>query len=316
MSNQFQPLANGEVVSIKDTHQVDELNTYRVSELTAQIRSKLGDALAEWSNEAGIAGEVLRFGSAAWQKGKIRLGLAIEFAPDDGAPSESNLDSSLEGVFQLLAPGEVVYVQNTSRVSELTARIRSQVASALAEWSNAEGIDGEVLRFSSQAWQKGKVRLNLTLKFAPGESQATAEDNSIPPAPNAVLKTGRTTTVLPPTISQQANQAQVMERPTPAIENLTINAVNLQPANPKIESTLEDDHFELGTMSPVTGEIEMNLIDNEGEQSGYTDFDLSASIPEVNLDELVSRSSVSRPSLIDEVWNEMSQPNWPGIGRA
>jgi KGK domain len=252
---------------------------------------------------------VLRFGSAAWQKGKVRLGLAIEFAPSDGSHSEPTLELAQEEAFQLLAEGEVVYVQNTYRVSELTAKIRSQVASALAEWSSAEGIDGEVLRFSSQAWQKGKVRLNLTLKFAPGDGQVANPDNSIPPVPNNVLKTSRTT-VLPPTINQ-TNQTKVMDRPVPTIENLTV-----PPANPKIESTLEDDHFELGTMSPVTGEIEMNLIDNEGEQSGYTDFDLSAAIPEVNLDELVSRSSVSRPSLIDEVWNEMSQPNWPGIGRA
>ncbi len=300
MSNQFQPLANGEVVSIQ--------GTYRVNELTTQIRSKLDEALAEWSNEAGIAGEVLRFGSAAWQKGKVRLGLAIEFSPSDGSPSEPTLELAQEEAFQLLAEGEVVYVQNTYRVSELTAKIRSQVASALAEWSSAEGIDGEVLRFSSQAWQKGKVRLNLTLKFAPGEGQVVAEDNVIPPVPT-VVKTSRAT-VLPPALNQ-TSQTKVIGRPVPAIENLTMPL-----ANPKIESTLEDDHFELGTMSPVTGEIEMNLIDNEGEQSGYTDFDLSASIPEVNLDELVSRSSVSRPSLIDEVWNEMSQPNWPGIGRA
>ena len=75
MSKQFQPLADGEVVAVK--------NTSRVSELAAQIRSKVADSLAEWSNEQGVDGEVLRFGSQGWEKGKVRLHLSIEFCPDD-----------------------------------------------------------------------------------------------------------------------------------------------------------------------------------------------------------------------------------------
>ncbi len=292
MSNQFQPLANGEVVSVQ--------GTYRVSDLTAQIRSNLDEALAEWSNEEGIAGEVLRFGAAAWQKGKVQLGLSIEFAPHDGLLESLLPPVTGGGTFYFLADGEVVHVQNTYRVSELTAKIRHQLDSVLAEWSSDEGLEGEVLRFSSQSWQKGKVRLNLTLKFFPDDS------GFIPPVPSVAIsssavKAGRTA-VLPTTV----NQVRVVDLEEPSVVMKT----------PIIESTLEDDHFELGTMSPITGEIEMNLVDSESEQNSYVDFDLSAAIPEVNLDELVSRSNVSRPSLIDEVWNEMSQPNWPGIGRA
>ncbi len=290
MSNQFQPLANGEVVSVQ--------GTYRVSDLTAQIHSNLDEALAEWSNEEGIAGEVLRFGAAAWQKGKVRLGLSIEFSPDDGLIEVSPPAIGGE-VFYLLAEGEVVHVQNTYRVSELTAKIRQQLDSVLAEWSNEEGMDGEVLRFSSQSWQKGKVRLNLTMKFFPDDV------GFIPPVPSAVISSSATKISRPTTvIIPAANQAVAIDQPT-VVTN-----------SPFIESTLEEEHFELGTMSPVTGQIEINLVDSEGEQNSYVDFDLSAAIPEINLDELVSRSNVSRPSLIDEVWNEMSQPNWPGVGRA
>ncbi len=295
MSNQFQPLASGEVVSVQGTH--------RVGDLTAQIHSNLDEALAEWSNEEGIAGEVLRFGAAAWQKGKVRLGLSIEFAPEDGLLEVSSPVTGGE-FFYLLADGEVVHVQNTYRVSELTAKIRHQLDSVLAEWSNEEGMDGEVLRFSSQSWQKGKIRLNLTMKFFPDDV------GFIPPAPSAVIpnSAAKTSRPAPPNTT---NTVAVVEQPVQAIAQPAMVA-----NSPFIESTLEEEHFELGTMSPVTGQIEMNLVDSEGEQNSYVDFDLSAAIPEVNLDELVSRSNVSRPSLIDEVWNEMSQPNWPGIGRA
>jgi KGK domain len=290
VSNQFHPLAAGEVVSIQ--------NTYRVSELTAQIRLKLGEALAEWSNEDGVTGEALCFGSAAWQKGKVRLYLSIEFAPDDNSTKAPIYQLAAREPFQILADGEVVSIQGTYRVSELTAQIRQQLAGVLAEWSDESGIAGEVLRFNAQSWQKGKIRLHLTLEFAP--------DNSLRSAPVAnVTNTNVVNNIdRPVALPNASNQTQAIDSPSFAIKF------------PKIDSTIEDDHFDLGTMSPVTGEIEMNLSDGEDDQNGYVDFDLSASIPEVNLDELVSQASVARPSLIDEVWNEMSQPNWPGVGRA
>jgi KGK domain len=284
VSNQFQPLAAGEVVSIQ--------NTYRVSELTAQIRSKLNTALAEWSNEDGIMGEALRFGAVDWQKGKVRLYLAIEFASDDNsAPAHPGVLPVREP-FHILADGEVVSIKGTQRVSEVTADIRQQLSSVLAEWSNVEGVVGEALRFGSPAWEKGRVRLHLTLEFAPDHGATVS-------APLSQV-TVASTTVLPPT----ANQIKAFDS-TPL-------AIKL----PRIDSTLEDDQFDLGTMSPVTGEIEMHLSDSEDDQNGYVDFDLSAAMPELNLEELVSRANVSKPSLIDEVWNEMSQPHWPGVGRA
>ncbi len=285
MSNQFQPLAVGEVVSIQ--------STYRVSELIAQIRIKLSTALAEWSNEEGITGEALRFGAVAWQKGKVRLCLSIEFASDDNSAPAHPRVLPVREPFHLLADGEVVSIKGTQRVSEVTAGIRKQLSSILAEWSNEEGLAGEALRFGSPAWEKGRVRLHLTLEFAPDHG---ATDSA--PVPYVAVAT--TTTVLPPA----ANQIKAFDSSPLAIKL------------PRIDSTLEDDQFDLGTMSPVTGEIEMHLSDSEDEQNGYVDFDLSASMPELNLEELVSRASVSKPSLIDEVWNEMSQPNWPGVGRA
>ncbi|MEG4940314.1 KGK domain-containing protein [Microcoleus sp. F4-D5] len=46
----------------------------------------------------GIEGEVLRFGSQRWQKGKIRVKIAVEFCPDepevDEAPEHNNSETS------------------------------------------------------------------------------------------------------------------------------------------------------------------------------------------------------------------------------
>ena len=44
----------------------------------------------------GIAGKVLRFGSPAWQKGKIRVKITVEFGPDEPEVEETADNNLLE----------------------------------------------------------------------------------------------------------------------------------------------------------------------------------------------------------------------------
>jgi KGK domain len=248
--------------------------------------------------------------------------------------------------FQPLADGEVVTVKNTYRVSDLAAEIRSKVAASLAEWSDEHGVDGEALRFGSKGWEKGKVRLHLSIEFSPNDgaaqaSTAPAVGNTAPSAPAAPNFSGggnqMSAVATPPQVEVTIGSGATAPSPVPAAPVAaavaatvimgtvgSATATVLQ-APPKIDSTIEaegetevaleaeDENFDLGTMSEVTGEIDMHL--NDGDVSGYVDFDLSDSLPEVSLDDLVSQAETTRPSIIDEVWNEMSQPNWPGVSR-
>jgi KGK domain len=188
--------------------------------------------------------------------------------------------------FHPLADGEVVSVQSTYRVSELAAQIRSKIADTLAEWSNEQGVDGEALRFGSPGWEKGKVRLHLSIEFCPNEDAG-----------------------------QTVPSAQTAHQPTaPAVNTASASAAAFgMAATHAVASSDADDSFELGTMSEVSGEIDLNLSD---EHSGYVDFDLSAAMPDLNLEELVANVQAGRPSLVEEVWSEIEQPNWPGVTRA
>lgn len=242
--------------------------------------------------------------------------------------------------FQPLADGEVVSVKNTYRVSDLAAEIRGKVASSLAEWSDEQGVDGEALRFGSSGWEKGKVRLHLSIEFCPSDGAAQASTaggmgstaSSAPAAaPNFSAGGNQMSAVaaLPQIevemVKMVAPPEMVAAVPVAAVVATGIPAATatVLPAPPKIESTIEpegelepeteDENFDLGTMSEVTGEIDMHLSDVD--MSGYVDFDLSDSLPEVSLDDLVSQAEATRPSIIDEVWNEMSQPNWTGVSR-
>jgi KGK domain len=241
--------------------------------------------------------------------------------------------TAVSNQFQPLADGEVVSVQSTYRVSELAAQIRSKVADTLAEWANENGVDGEALRFGSKGWEKGKVRLHLAIEFCPNDDEAQA--SSVPSVGSTAPASAPAAPMAPmanfsggPTSSQQQISAPAS---IPDFESIALAgpvatatavataapeaALELETeAPPQIDSTLDDEQFELGTMSEITGEIDMQL--NDGEPSGYVDFDLSDSLPEVSLDDLVAQSEGIKPSIIDEVWNEMSQPNWPGVSRA
>jgi hypothetical protein len=263
VSKQFHPLADGEVVSVK--------NTCKVSDLAAQIRSKVADSLAEWSNEHGVDGEVLRFGSQGWEKGKVRLHLSIEFCPDDGGAAVAP-PQSVHQPSNIPAAPAVAFTSGmpTHMSAAATPAVATTIAPATAT-TPAAAIAPVV------ALGAGAAAIAMTTANSTVASTAAIA----PPAPKAIE--------LPPTSSSQL----------PTDSNLG-------------NSTFIDDKFELGTMSDISGEINLNLSDDPG---GYVDFDLSAAMPDLNLEELVANVQANRPSLVEEVWSEIEQPNWPGVSR-
>jgi hypothetical protein len=217
--------------------------------------------------------------------------------------------------FHPLADGEVVAVKNTCRVSELAAQIRSKVADSLAEWSDEHGVDGEVLRFGAQGWEKGKVRLHLSIEFCPDD-----DGNAVAPPQSVHQSSTIPVSAAPAVAFASAGTNMSAVAPTAAVVGagavaMSTNSVDLPPVDspqPHADSTAVDDNFELGTMSDISGEINLNLSDDPG---GYVDFDLSAAMPDLNLEELVANVQANRPSLVEEVWSEIEQPNWPGVTR-
>ena len=88
VDNQFQPLKNGEVLSIDESAKIFiGHRTFKVGELTDAIKSQLAHNLDTWTesqeglfSREGVYCEALRFSSGGWVKGKVRINL--EFAPE------------------------------------------------------------------------------------------------------------------------------------------------------------------------------------------------------------------------------------------
>ena len=81
MSDRFNPLDSGEVISIqKDSQVLVGHRIFRVSELNDAIANHLKNAVdtwtddkSNWFNTQGIDCEALRFGSSAWQIGRAHV---------------------------------------------------------------------------------------------------------------------------------------------------------------------------------------------------------------------------------------------------
>ncbi len=110
MDNQFEPLSNGEVLSVDESALVlIGHRTFRVGEFAEAIREQLEGQVSGWNKETdawfseeGIPCEVLRFSSMGWQKGKVRIHL--EFCPQDFEDEHQQTSTKLDEKFHLKAP--------------------------------------------------------------------------------------------------------------------------------------------------------------------------------------------------------------------
>jgi hypothetical protein len=86
VNDRFSPLDSGEVISIA-ANDSQPGTIHRADMLTQTLAAKFQELCAEhpelamaWLGDRGINAEVLKYGAAGWQSGKLRI--AIEFCPD------------------------------------------------------------------------------------------------------------------------------------------------------------------------------------------------------------------------------------------
>jgi KGK domain len=305
------------------------------------------------------------------------------------------LESIMHDRFESLESGEVISVQHdiqvlsghhTFRVGELNNAIESHLKSAIANWNEenngwftSQGIDCEALRFGSQGWQKGRIR--LCLEFCPDEPNPPAQSaikSQIPPAVNAPINaighpiSAPVTPPSPPVMTGDVRHEEPVAQPiaavapTPVVAPASpdklaaaipvaagigaIGAVVTAAAiatpdlkSPHADTTLEleEEHHHSGPSAPHSGsleeiafdfddlanqdrgkatpngmmELDLTDLDLDFAEQDLLDFDandMSDASAEFANFQNISKSENSG-MLIDEVWNEMNQGNWPKI---
>jgi KGK domain len=297
MSDRFESLESGEVISVEhDTQVLSGHRTFRVGELSEAIESHLKKAIENW-NEAnngwftpqGLDCEALRFGSNGWQKGRIRL--CLEFCPDEPNASAQNLISS------------TVPAGNQPTTPPTTNTIQPPPPPS----------------FSAPT---GDVHHHSNLEAAPTAPESIAD--SPDPLPMAVPVAAAIGTAAVAATVASSLPTEILEPSIPHHTETTLEPEEHHPdANVQHHSSFDEIAFEFdrdnqdrGIVVP-NGRMELDLTDLGLDFSEHDLLNFEANGMSEGAEEFINLQDLSKPEnsgmLIDEVWNEMNQGNWPGI---
>jgi KGK domain len=293
MSDRFESLESGEVVSIQhETQVLSGHRTFRSGELNDAIKSYVEKAIAGWSEEKndwftdrGIDCEALRFGSKGWQKGRIRL--SLEFCPDEPempAISASNSKTTVTTHFTDATVGSPATTPATGGVA--------------ATHEDVLALEQEDLLTTART--------------------ATTQDR-----PNAAIPVGGIAAT--GAVAAVATMTSLDLEPVSTIPHLADTVLesehhdldpifsNISGSNDEIAAfEFENDQ---GRLVPI-GRMEMDLADG----IDYSEHDLlsfEANGMSDSSEGFGSFQDIGRPensgALIDEVWTEIDQANWPKV---
>lgn len=91
MNDKFEPLGSEEVLSVKEDNKIllsqlmftpGQLIAHIKFILTRHAGNRTNENLEKWLGE-GVDCEALKFGANAWQEGKVRLKVSVEFCPNE-----------------------------------------------------------------------------------------------------------------------------------------------------------------------------------------------------------------------------------------
>lgn len=276
MNHQFKPLEEGEVISVDGNAQLPlGHHTFRVVELTEAIKKQLeiatsaaGTGKDNLLSDSGVPCEALRFGSTAWQTGRLRL--CLEFCPDDGANSHTKSNTEQQSHPANPPVNNVAVTNNTTTGLMSGEGVNHSHQSAHAVVTANPTDNPELLTVESAV-------------MAPAETEHPTPVDVVPAAPMAdvVLLTEEETT-----------------------------AVTHDRDLEEIAFDFHDGDVNQGVLAN-NGSMDLELTDTAiGED--YVSFESDGLPDPSDLSELFSQPENSG-LLIDEVWNEMNQPNWPKV---
>jgi KGK domain len=340
MKDRFESLESGEVVSIQHDKQVlIGHSTFRVGELNEAIKKQLESTIDGWSEDKsawfdpkGIDCEALRFGSAGWQKGRIRL--CLEFCPDE--PSQV-AETTIGRPLPMTASEPPLPVPTVNTASEHSHASLNQITTPAPPEYAVDPTTNGVAATAVEPETGRSTDLPLAGVVAAGTMAASA-------AVAAVVTHQADETVSPEdlTLAQPEAASSPELHAETVSEDLTLSQPEAASSSmPHAEAVLmlEDDRqqpsdFHSAEMDEIAFDFDRPHSDGQGKlvPDGLMDLDLTdldldraeqdylnfetAGMPDIDR-ELVNLQDLGRAEnsgVLDEVWQEISQqPNWPGI---
>jgi KGK domain len=339
MKDRFESLESGEVVSIQHDKQVlIGHSTFRVGELNDAIKKQLESTIDGWSEDKsawfdskGIDCEALRFGSAGWQKGRIRL--CLQFCPDE--PSQA-AENTLGLPLPMTASAAPLPVATVNTVNEHSTPASSTHASLPAIPEHAvdpttNGVSATAAAPVVERETGGSTDLPLAGVVAVGTMAAGVAVAAVATHPADETVSDDLTLSQPEADSNPIPQEEltlpepeVASSPIPHADAVLMLEDDLQQPSDLHSAELDEIAFDFdrahsdgqGTVVP-DGLMDLDLtdLDLDRAEQDYLNFE-TAGMPDIDR-ELVNLQDLGRSEnsgVLDEVWQELSQqPNWPGI---
>jgi hypothetical protein len=319
MSDRFESLESGEVVSIQQEAQVlSGQKTFKTGDLNDAIERYLASVIPDWSEakkdwftERGINCETLKFGSKGWQKGRIRL--SLEFCPDDpDSPALSASNSSIPTA-----------VNSPQPTIDPPLKLTTPPSNTVAEHYD-EPVMLEQSTVANNPAPKPDVQILAT------EEPSSLEPNVATAAPIPTLPTPVAPAIPVAGIAATTAVATVAAIASPELQTVSVSQsiphltdAILEPEHHDLHPALHDEitfnfdleHSDRGRMIP-NGMMELDLADGMDfsehdllsfEANGLSDA--AEGFGNFQNFDLPENSGM----LIDEVWHETSQSGWPKI---
>ena len=292
MSDRFESLESGEVVSIQhETQVLSGHRTFRSGELSDAIESYVAQAVAGWSEDKkdwftdrGIDCEALRFGSPGWQKGRIRL--SLEFCPDE--PEMPALSAS-------------------NSQTPVTTYFTDAPVSAPVTPKTPVASHDEILALESED--------------AIATNSATTTPDPLNTAIPGIAATGAVAAI--PATMFSLNLEPITNSTIPHLADTVLEPEHhdLDPTSPisgsfgELDYIFDETDDNRGQLIPP-GMMEMDLADSVD----YSEHDLlsfEANGMSDSAEGFGSFQDIGRPEYsgapIDEVWTEIERTNWPKV---
>jgi KGK domain len=293
MSDRFESLESGEVVSIQhETQVLSGHRTFRSGELNDAIKSYVEKAIAGWSEEKndwftdrGIDCEALRFGSKGWQKGRIRL--SLEFCPDEPEMSAIGASNSKTTVTTHFTDATVGAPSTTPTTGGVAAATHEDILALEQE---------DLLTTARTATTQDRLNAAPSLGIA-----ATGAVAAVATMTSPDLELVNTIPHLADTILE--------------LEHHDLDPIFSNSSGSNDEIAAFEFENDLGRRVPM-GRMEMDLADG----IDYSEHDLlsfEANGMSDSSEGFGSFQDIGRPensgALIDEVWTEIDRANWPKV---
>ena len=152
----------------------------------------------------GLDTWILRPGAQSWKKEKLKIELTVKFYPDELEEEieENKAENSDNNNPEVLSGGEVLQIhgstgqnlalslnfgdlymtvaqlkQSIIRVVNIESRSSKNIIKSQLFHNNYFGVECKVLRPDTQGWQKGKLKVEFSVKFYLDESLEEIEKN-------------------------------------------------------------------------------------------------------------------------------------------